>query len=189
MEVHITAHPLRRTVAFPFFPCQRHRQKSQKRRFKMFPQVTRAPLWLHQGGEAVHVCSDGHPSVAARIGGRRPMDSTPLRPGFKGQGHKWPPFRPDHLALLWRLEDILNDRLMSDDCQRVEIITGTTRRCPWTAEQKLRIVEESHRSGESISAVARRRGVAANLLYRWRRLTAEEGVAGLSADEGVVSVY
>ena len=36
--------------------------------------------------------------------------------------------------------------------------------------------------------MGRRRGVAANLLYRWRRLTAEEGVAGLSADEGVVSV-
>ena len=74
---------------------------------------------------------------------------------------------------------------MSDDYQRIEIITGTPRR--WTAEQKLRIVEESHQSGESISAVVRRRGVAANLLYRWRRLTAEGGVAALSADEGVVS--
>ena len=71
---------------------------------------------------------------------------------------------------------------MSDDYQRVEIITGTPRRRRWTAEQKLRIVEESHLSGESISAVARRRGVAANLLYRWRRLTAEGGVAALSAD-------
>ena len=77
---------------------------------------------------------------------------------------------------------------MSDDYQRVEIITGTPRRRRWTAEQKLRIVEESHLSGESISAVARRRGVAANLLYRWRRLTAEGGVAALSADEDVVSV-
>ena len=44
---------------------------------------------------------------------------------------------------------------MSDDYQRVEIITGTPRRRRWTAEQKLRIVEESHQSGESISAVAR----------------------------------
>ena len=51
---------------------------------------------------------------------------------------------------------------MSDDYQRVEIITGTPRRRRWTAEQKLPIVEESHQSGESISAVARRRGVAAN---------------------------
>ena len=30
--------------------------------------------------------------------------------------------------------------------------------------------------------------VTANLLYRWRRLTAEGGVAALSVDEGVVSV-
>ena len=72
---------------------------------------------------------------------------------------------------------------MSGDYQRVEIITGTPRRCKrrrWTAEQKLGIVEENHQSGESISAVARRRGVAANLLYRWRRLIAEGGVAALS---------
>ena len=57
---------------------------------------------------------------------------------------------------------------MSDDYQRIEIVTGTPRRRRWTAEQKLRIVEESHQSGESISAIARRRGVAANLLNRWR---------------------
>ena len=75
---------------------------------------------------------------------------------------------------------------MLDDCQPVEISIGTPRR--WTAEQKPRIVEESHRSGESISAVGRRQGAAANLLYRWRRLTAEVGVAGLSADECVVGV-
>ena len=56
---------------------------------------------------------------------------------------------------------------MSHDYQRIEIITGTPRRRRWTAEQKLRIVEESHHSGESISAVAHRRGVAANLLYLW----------------------
>ena len=65
---------------------------------------------------------------------------------------------------------------MSDDYQRVEIITGTPRRRRWTAEQKLRIVEESHQSGDSISAVARRRGIAANLLHRWRRLNAQGGL-------------
>ena len=39
---------------------------------------------------------------------------------------------------------------MSDDYQRIEIITAMPRRRRWTAEQKLRIVEESHQSGESI---------------------------------------
>ena len=52
---------------------------------------------------------------------------------------------------------------MSDDYRRVEIITGTPRQPRWTAEQKLCVVEESHQSGDSVSAVAGRRGVAANL--------------------------
>ena len=75
---------------------------------------------------------------------------------------------------------------MSDDYQRIEIVTGTPPRR--TAEQKLRIVEESHQSGESTAVLARCRGVAANLLYLWRRLTTEAGVAALGGDEGMVSV-
>ena len=65
---------------------------------------------------------------------------------------------------------------MSDDYQRIETVTGTPRRRRWTAEQKLRIVEE--RATEAARASqqwARRCGVTANLLHRWRRLTAEGG--------------
>ena len=68
---------------------------------------------------------------------------------------------------------------MSDDYQRIELITGTARRRRWTTEQKLRIIEASYAPGESVSSVARRHGVALNLLYRWRRLMAEGGVAAL----------
>ena len=64
---------------------------------------------------------------------------------------------------------------MSDDYQRIEVIMGASRRRRWTTEEKLRIVDETLRSGESISIVARRHGVAANLLYRWRRLMTEGG--------------
>ena len=39
-----------------------------------------------------------------------------------------------------------------------------------------------------ISAVARRRSVLANLLYRWGRLTAERGVTTLSAAERVARI-
>jgi transposase len=53
---------------------------------------------------------------------------------------------------------------MSDDYQRIEVITGAARRRRWTTEEKLRIVDERLRSGESISIVARRHGVAPNLL-------------------------
>ena len=50
----------------------------------------------------------------------------------------------------------------------IEIITDGGRRRRWSATDKLRIVEETMFEGESISAVARRNGVAPNLLYRWR---------------------
>ena len=68
---------------------------------------------------------------------------------------------------------------MSDDYQCIEIITGTPRRRRWTAEQKLRIVEESHQSGESISAVARRRGVE----KRFGTLSAPMPKAGILSAE------
>ena len=37
-----------------------------------------------------------------------------------------------------------------------------------------------------MSAVARRHGVAANLLYRWRRLMSEGGTIAVGSDERVV---
>lgn len=67
------------------------------------------------------------------------------------------------------------------------MITGVARRRWWSAEQKFRIVAESLESGETISAVARRHGVAANLLSRWRRLVSEGGTVAVSADESVIS--
>ena len=77
----------------------------------------------------------------------------------------------------------LSHRLMSDDYQRIEIITGTERRRRWSAEEKLRIVEETLTGGDSVSAVARRHGVAPNLLYRWRRLMTEGGAVGLPPEK------
>jgi transposase len=75
---------------------------------------------------------------------------------------------------------------MSDDeLQRIEVITGVARRRRWSVEQKLQIVEESLRTGETVSVVARRHGVAPNLLFRWRRLASEGGAAAVTADDGV----
>ena len=44
-------------------------------------------------------------------------------------------------------------RLMSDDFERIEIIAGRERRRRWSGEAKLRIVEETLTSGNSVSAV------------------------------------
>ena len=75
---------------------------------------------------------------------------------------------------------------MSEDYQRIEVITGVARRRHWSTEAKLRIIEESFEPGETVSSVARRSGVAPNLLYRWRKLLSEGGAAAVDSDEPVV---
>lgn len=73
--------------------------------------------------------------------------------------------------------------LMSD----IEIITDGGRRRRWSAVEKLRIVEETLDDRASISVVARRNGVAPNLLYRWRRRMLEGGSVAVSEDDDVTS--
>ena len=74
---------------------------------------------------------------------------------------------------------------MSEEYRRVEIITGIARRRRWSTQDKLRMIEETLLPGESISVVARRHGVAPNLLYRWRRLMTEGGTVAIEADDRV----
>ena len=69
----------------------------------------------------------------------------------------------------------------------VEIITDGGRRRRWSAAEKLRIVEETLDERSSISVVARRNGVAPNLLYRWRRLMLEGGSVAIAGDDEVTS--
>ena len=69
----------------------------------------------------------------------------------------------------------------------IEIITEGGRRRRWPTAEKLRIVEETMYGDASISAVARRNGVAPNLLYRWRKLMLEGGSIAVSGDDSVTS--
>lgn len=68
----------------------------------------------------------------------------------------------------------------------VDIITDSGRRRRWPTSEKLRIVEESFDPSETVSSVARRNGVAPNLLFRWRKLMSEGGAIAVSSDETVV---
>lgn len=43
---------------------------------------------------------------------------------------------------------------MSEEYQRIEVITGVARRRHWSTEAKLRIIEESFEPGETVSSVA-----------------------------------
>jgi transposase len=74
-------------------------------------------------------------------------------------------------------------RLMSG----YEVITDGGRRRHWSASEKLRIIEETLDGRTSVSAVARRNGVAPNLLYRWRRLMLEGGSVAVTGDDDVTS--
>ena len=69
----------------------------------------------------------------------------------------------------------------------IEIITDGGRRRRWSGAEKIRIVEETLDEGASISVVARRNGVAPNLLYRWRRLMLDGGAVAVSEDDDVTS--
>ena len=68
-----------------------------------------------------------------------------------------------------------------------EVIADGGRRRFWSAAEKLRIVEETLDGSASISVVARRNGVSANLLYRWRRLMLEGGSVAVTGDDDVTS--
>jgi hypothetical protein len=72
---------------------------------------------------------------------------------------------------------------MSEDYQRIEVITGVARRRQWSTDAKLRIIEESFQPGETVSSVARRNGVAPNLLYRWS--TADNFTARRHLEEAI----
>ena len=60
----------------------------------------------------------------------------------------------------------------------VEVVARAERR-RWSSEKKLRIVRETLEPGASVGTVARRNGVAANLLYTWRRRVLAGALAGL----------
>lgn len=52
---------------------------------------------------------------------------------------------------------------------RVVVLDGLERRRRWSQDDKARIVEETLAPGAKVTEVARRNGVAASLVFTWRR--------------------
>jgi transposase len=75
---------------------------------------------------------------------------------------------------------------MSEEVQRVEVITSVQRRRRWSVAEKIRFVEESLQPGMSVSFVARRHGISPSLLFNWRRRMAEGGRAAVRVDDEVI---
>jgi transposase len=59
---------------------------------------------------------------------------------------------------------------------RIEVITGQERRRRWSDEEKLQLVAEACRPGNSVSQIARRRGISASQLFGWRRQMLAKGL-------------
>jgi transposase len=57
---------------------------------------------------------------------------------------------------------------------RVEVITSVERRRRWSAAEKVRLVAAMDKPGTVVTEIARREGIVASLLYRWRRQFAAE---------------
>jgi transposase len=59
---------------------------------------------------------------------------------------------------------------MARRTETVEVITTDQRRRRWSVQEKATLVRRTYEPGMSVSLVARQEGVAASLLFQWRRL-------------------
>ena len=66
---------------------------------------------------------------------------------------------------------------ITEPVRRIEVFTGAGRRRAWSAQDKARIVAETLKEGETVSAVARRHGLSPQQLFGWRR-QARQSAAG-----------
>lgn len=60
------------------------------------------------------------------------------------------------------------------------------RRRRWSPSQKAELVRRTYEPGMSVSLVARQEGVAASLLFQWRKLERQGALTAVSAGEAVV---
>src|ERR1700749_4517275 len=63
---------------------------------------------------------------------------------------------------------------------RVEVLGGIERRRRWSHDDKARIVEETLVPGAKVTEVARRNGIAASVVFTWRRQARTVETAGPS---------
>ena len=77
-------------------------------------------------------------------------------------------------------------RQSANDYPTVEVVNVVQRR-RWSVADKVRMVEEASQPGMNVSYVARKYGIAPNLLFRWRKLMSDGGKVAVQADDQVVS--
>ena len=70
--------------------------------------------------------------------------------------------------------------------ETIEVITRDQRRRRWSLSEKSALVRRTYEAGMSVSLVARQEGVAASLLFQWRKLERQGALMAVSAGEAVV---
>jgi len=75
---------------------------------------------------------------------------------------------------------------MTRRMEPVEIVMTDQRRRRWSVQEKAALVRRTYEPGMSVSLVARQEGVAASLLFQWRKLEREGALVAVSAGESVV---
>ena len=75
---------------------------------------------------------------------------------------------------------------MTRHTESVEVIFKDQRRRRWSLAEKSALVRRTYEPGMSVSLVAREEGVAASLLFQWRKLERQGALTAVSAGEAVV---
>ena len=73
------------------------------------------------------------------------------------------------------------------NAETLEIITREQRHRRWSLAEKSALVRRTYEAGMSVSLVAMQEGVAASLLFQWRRLERQGALMAVSAGKAVVS--
>ena len=74
----------------------------------------------------------------------------------------------------------------SSDQDAVHVVTSKETRRRWSLAEKRSIVQESSEPGQSVSAVARKYGIAPSQLFYWRRIMESGALTAVGASEDVV---
>lgn len=71
---------------------------------------------------------------------------------------------------------------------KVEVVTSVQRRRRWSATEKMEILAEAEQPGMSMSYVARKHGIAASQIFKWKKLKESGAMMAVDNDDDVVPV-
>jgi transposase len=68
-----------------------------------------------------------------------------------------------------------------------KVVTSVQRRRRYTPDEKMRMIEETYKPGQSVSSVARQNGIFPSQLFYWRRCMENGASVAVKSEDSVVS--